>query len=228
MPGRIAGTAGTPRQWAIRAADRTRAAQRCLTSNPALFRGPRARRRSAAVLLPGAAACPDRADDLAVHGDRDATFGGDRRYRKGGEGGIPGGELVREYFGGATVHGGGAGLALGDLGRRHLGAVHLLEIDELAGRAHDRERHAPVVLLGLGEGGGGDRLGLIIGDRRAVVGRRSGRRRGCRLLRQGGAAERQGRTDAERNQKTSSHGPVSTSVWGRGRHDVTIWLVVTS
>src|SRR5262245_33702693 len=195
-----------------------------------LFRGPRARRRGHAVLLPGAAARADRTDDLAVHGDRDAAFGGDRRCRKGHEGGIAGGELVREDFGGATVHGGGAGLALGDLGRRHLGAVHLLKIDDLARRADDRERHAPVVLLGLGEGGGGDRLGLLIGDRRAVIGRGGRRRRGRRLLRQGGAAEGHRGANAEQDQQTSSHGPVSTSVWGRGvtmsrwrwwyRHDV--------
>ena len=42
------------------------------------------------------------------------------------------------------------------------------------------------------------------------------------------AAERQGRSDAERNQKTSSHGPVSTSGLGSGRHDVTTALVVPS
>src|SRR5262245_14412784 len=181
-----------------------------------LFRCPGPRRRGHAVLLSGAAARADRADDLAVHGDRNAAFGGDRRCRKGREGGIARGVLIREDLGGATVHGGSTGLALGDLARRHLGAVHLLEIDELAGRTDDGERHAPVVLLGLGQGGGGDRLGLLIGDRRAVVGRWSGRRRGCRLLRQSGAAERQGRTNAERNQKTSSHGLVSTRSGGRG------------
>src|SRR5262245_8861942 len=80
-----------------------------------LFRCPGPCRRGHAVLLSGAAAGADRADDLAVHGDRNAAFRGDRRYRKGREGGIARGVLIREDLGGATVHGGSAGLALGDL-----------------------------------------------------------------------------------------------------------------
>src|SRR5262245_12507865 len=40
MPGRVADAAGRLRQWAIRAADRTRATQRCLTSNPGYFAAP--------------------------------------------------------------------------------------------------------------------------------------------------------------------------------------------
>src|SRR5262249_56598390 len=84
-----------------------------------------------------------------------------------------------------------------------VGAVHLLEIDELAGRAHYRDRHAPIVLLRLGHGGGGDGFGLLVGDGRTIVGRR--------LLREGAAAERERRADAERDQELSSHGPASKS-----------------
>src|SRR3954451_4350749 len=50
-----------------------------------LLRRACARSRRQAVLLAGAAACSDRADDLAVHGDRNAAFGCHRLLRKGHE-----------------------------------------------------------------------------------------------------------------------------------------------
>src|SRR6266481_9623685 len=134
-----------------------------------------------AVSLLGAA-CPDCADDLAVHDDRNAAFGCYRFFRKGRECPIARGKLIRKRFARTTKEHGGARLALGNLDRRQLGAIHLLEIDELAGRSHDGDRHPPVVFLCLGKSGGGDRLGLLSGDRRAVVGQRTRRSRGRRGL----------------------------------------------
>jgi len=152
-----------------------------------------------AVLLAGAAARADRADDLAADHDQDTALGCDRRLRKGHERRIACGKLVRERFARTAKHDRGARLGPGDLARRRLGPIHLLEIDELARRPDDGERHPPIVLLGLGKGGGGHSLGLLIGDRRPIVGRRH------RLLGQGRAAERQPRADAQRDHKTSSH-----------------------
>src|ERR1700730_15760086 len=109
-------------------------------------------------------------------------------FRKGRECPIARGILIREHFARTTEQHGGARLALGDLDRRQLGAVYLLEIDELAGRSHDRERHRRIVFLGLRKRGGRNRLCLLIGDGRAVVG---GRRRGReRLARQWRDTER--------------------------------------
>src|SRR5262249_34321511 len=130
-----------------------------------------------------------------------------------------GGILICERFAWTTEQHGGARLALGNLDRRQLGAVHLLEIDELAGRSHDRQRHRRIAFLGLGQRGGGDGLCLLIGDGGAVVGRRRKWSRGRRrLLRQRRAAERQRRADAERDQDIKSHGPVSRRI--SQRHDV--------
>src|SRR5262249_2984621 len=131
-----------------------------------------------------------------------------RFFRKGRECPIARGILISERFAWTTEQHGGARLALGNLNRRQLGAVHLLEIDQLAGRSHDRQRHRRIAFLGLGQRGGGNRLCLLIGDGGAVVGRRRKGRR--RWLRQRRAAERQRRADAERNQDIKSHGPVST------------------
>src|SRR3989442_1548615 len=88
------------------------------------------RRRRQAVLLAGAAARPDRADDLAVDHNRNAALGRHRFFRKGHERAIARGVLIRERFARTTEQHGGARLALGDLDRRQLRAVHLLEIDE--------------------------------------------------------------------------------------------------
>src|SRR5262249_25079398 len=162
-----------------------------------------------AVLLIGAAAArPNRTDDLAVYDNRNAALGCHRFFRKGRECPIARGILIRERFAWTTEQHGGARLALGNLDRRHLGAVHLLEIDQPARRSQDRQRDRRIALLGLGRRGGGNRLCLLIGDGRAVVGRRRKGRR--RLLRRRRAAERQRRADAERNQDIKSHGPVST------------------
>src|SRR5262249_32803201 len=173
-----------------------------------------------AVLLIGAAAArPDRTDDLAVYDNRNAALGCHRFFRKGRECPIARGILIGKRFAWATEQHGGARLALGNLDRRQLGAVHLLEIDELASRSHDRERHGRIAFLGLRQRGGGDGLCLLIGDGRAVVGgarKGSGGRRG--LLRQRRAAERQRRADAERDQDIKSHGPASRRI--SQRHDV--------
>src|SRR5262249_57894178 len=61
-----------------------------------LFRRACARGRRHAVLLAGAAARPDRADDLAVDDDRNAALGCHRLFRKGRERGIARGVLIRE------------------------------------------------------------------------------------------------------------------------------------
>src|SRR5262245_578589 len=165
------------------------------------------RRCHAVSLVGAAAACPDRADDLAVHDNRNAAFGCHGFFRKGRECPVARGILIRERLARTTEQHGRARLALCNLDRRQLGAVHLLEIDELAGRSHDCERHGRIAFLGLGKRGGGNGLCLFIGDRRAIVG---GRRRGSRgLLRQRRAAKGQRRADAERNEGIKSHGPVS-------------------
>src|SRR6266516_7124477 len=175
-------------------------------------------RRCHAALLIGAAACPDRADDLSVHDNRNAAFGCHRSFRKGRECPITRGVLIREDFARTPEQHGGACLGLGNLDRSQMRAVHLLEVDELARRSHDGERHAPVVLLGLGNRGGGDGLCLLIGDRRPVVGRRPGRRRRRRLLGEASGGKRQHRAEAKRGQDIKSHGPVSS--WTSRRHDV--------
>src|SRR5436190_9429273 len=137
---------------------------RAPAARAALFGHAGTRGRGHTVLLAGAAAGADRTNDLAVDGDGDAPLRGHRRLRKRQERSVTGGVLVRKDLGGTPIDGGGARLALRNVRRRGLGAVHLLEIDELAGRADDGERHAPVVLLGLGKGGGRDRLGLLVVD----------------------------------------------------------------
>src|SRR3954447_21783867 len=184
-----------------------------------LLGGAYPRGRGHAVLLPGAAACPDRADDLAADDDRNAAFRRHRLLRKGRESGIARGVLIREGLARPAEHDRGACLALGYHHRCHLGPVHLLEIDELADRSHDGEGHPPIVLLGLGKSSGCDGLRLFVGDGRTIVrwrnrgsawGRRGCRRR--RLLRQRRGAEHQRRADAERDQDMKSHGPVSTWV----------------
>src|SRR6202034_3498324 len=103
-----------------------------------------------------------------------------------------------ERDGWTAVAGGGARLVLRDRDRGELAIVVALEIDELAVRIDDRDAHAaPVALLQLGDRGGGDLLGGLDVDRRAVgqrlhLGRhvlvRIGRI-GRRYLRQGAAAE---------------------------------------
>src|SRR5262249_49033663 len=98
-------------------------------------------RRHAVLLISAAAARPDGADDLAVYDNRNAALGCHRFFRKGRECPITCGILIGERFAWTTEQHGGARLALGDLDRRQLGAVHLLEIDELAGRSPDRPRH---------------------------------------------------------------------------------------
>src|SRR5262249_17552336 len=108
----------------------------------------------------------------------------------------------------------GARLTLRNLGRRQLGAVHLLEIDELARWPDDRECHTPVVLLGLGKCGSYDGLRLLVGDGCAIISERPGRRSSgwCRLLRQGRAGEHQNRGNTERDDAIKSHGPISNSI----------------
>src|SRR5215471_5851252 len=188
-----------------------------------LLRRACARGRRQAVLLAGTAACSDRADDLPVHGDRNAAFGCHRFLREGHERRVARGILIGKGFTRPAEQHGGARLALGNLGRGELRAIHLFEIDELARGADDRERHAPIVLLGLGKRRGGDRLRLLVGDGRSVIGRRRRGRSGGRgrLLPQHGPGERQRRADAERDQDVKSHGPVSSwivaALWRRLR-----------
>src|SRR5215467_16175593 len=72
-----------------------------------LLRRACARGRRHAVLLAGAAACPDRADDLAVHDNRNAAFGCHRLLRKGRECGVARGVLIRECLARAAEQHGG-------------------------------------------------------------------------------------------------------------------------
>src|SRR5205807_10141955 len=62
----------------------------------------------------------------------DLAFGCHRFLRKCRERGVTRGILVREGFARAAEQHRGARLTLGNLGRRQLSPVHLLEIDELA------------------------------------------------------------------------------------------------
>src|SRR5262245_35361115 len=86
-------------------------------------------RRCHAVSLVGAAdACPDLADDFAVYDNRNAALGCHGFFRKGRECPVARGILIRERFARTTEQHGRARLALSNLDRRQLGAVHLLEI----------------------------------------------------------------------------------------------------
>ena len=76
--------------------------------------------------------------------------------------------------------------------------VHPFEVNELAVRVDDRNGHRPVVLFGLGDGGGGDLLGGLSSDRRSVhrlrlcksEGRHTGRH--CETHHQRGSHSRHG------------------------------------
>src|SRR5260370_18576371 len=91
---------------------------------PAAF----ARRCHAVLLIGAAAARPNRADDLAVHDNRNAAFGCNGFFRKGRECPIARGILIREHFARTTEQHGGARLPLRDLDRRPLWAVHLPQL----------------------------------------------------------------------------------------------------
>src|SRR5712671_8167033 len=109
----------------------TRRRASCAATRKRLFGGAGAGGRGHAVLLPGAAARPDRADDLAVDDDRNAAFRCHRSLGKGHEGGVARGILIREALAWTTEHDRRARLALSNLRRSHLSPVHLLKIDEL-------------------------------------------------------------------------------------------------
>src|SRR5215472_14374928 len=126
----------------------------CLRSLGALalgLHGPDPRGCGDAILLGGAAAHPDGPHQLTVEDDRKPAFGGDRPRLvwKGHEGCVAGRELVGKDLRGAAEQRRGARLGLGQERRRALGAVHLLEIDQLAFRPDHRDRHVPTVLLRL-------------------------------------------------------------------------------
>src|SRR5262249_59223982 len=75
------------------------------------------RRCHAVLLVAAAAACPDRADDLAVYDNRNAALGCHGFFRKGRECPIARGILIRERFARATEQHGGARLCLRNLVR---------------------------------------------------------------------------------------------------------------
>src|SRR3954447_19460434 len=77
-----------------------------------LFGSAYPRGRGHAVLLPGAAARPDRADDLAADDDRNAAFRRHRLLREGRESSVARGELIREGLARPAEHDRGARLAL--------------------------------------------------------------------------------------------------------------------
>ena len=89
----------------------------------------------------------DRADELAIDEERQASFDGYCAFeRENADADAAFLEHVLERLRRPLVERGGSGLADGDVRAAVLGRVRLLEVDEGAGRIDDRDRHEPFVL----------------------------------------------------------------------------------
>src|SRR6185437_14367899 len=102
-----------------------------------------------------------------------------------------GGESVRKPCGRAAKARGGTRLMYGEIDRGKARVAQSLEIHEIAGNADDGNRHGPVVLLRLGNGGRCNLFGIVVVDRLTVSGLRERRRSGL-LGRCSDAGERGG------------------------------------
>src|SRR6266478_5796981 len=119
----------------------------CGSTSGRCCQGCGANRRALAVMLGEIAGDADRADELAIDEERQASFDGYCAFeRENADADAAFLEHVLERLRRPLVERGGSGLADGDVRAAVLGRVRLLEVDEGAGRIDDRDRHEPFVL----------------------------------------------------------------------------------
>src|SRR3989442_13328608 len=148
----------------------------------------------------------DRADNFAVHLDRDpALERASAAQSQQPEVGATLADEVLEHLGGTPVEDRRVRLVLGCFDAAELRAVHALEHHEMAARIEDGNDHVPLVLLRLGLCAEQHLLGLLEVDWGAVG--NLGRRRRHRLLSANrNRREQQYRHDNQRQKPCDTHG----------------------
>src|SRR5882672_8316376 len=180
-----------------------RIAAPCGSTSGRCCQGGGANRRALAVMLGEIAGDADRADELAIDEERQASFDGYCAFeRENADADAAFLEHVLERLRRPLVKRGGSGLADGDVRAAVLRRVRLLEVDEGAGRIYDRDRHEPFVLARFRRDSRRDFLRGIQADARPDGnGVGAGRRRRSSLGEGRGGADgsRHGEADGDRS-----------------------------